>query len=253
MLHTIAKNRIQAGLIHLLISAAIALTIIFAAIWIWYPGNFIHATGAKKIFIMIVAIDVCLGPFLTIIIFNKKKKELARDLAIIFILQIAALTYGIYTVAAARPVYAVFAVDRFELVQANEISVKNLNLAINKRFKSLPLFKPQWISALLPEDIEESNDLLFGAIDTGSDLAQQPRYYHDYSKSVDEIIRRAKPLEELRVFNNENIKLLDQLISQYPNTERYAFLPMTAKTQHLTVIIDKSDGSAIETVLLQPW
>lgn len=253
MLHTIAKNRIQAFLIHLIFSALIAFTLILAAILIWYPGHFINVTGARKIFLMVIGIDVCLGPFLTLIVFNKKKPELPRDLAIIFAFQIAALIYGMYTVTVARPVYIAFAVDRFELVQANEITNENLDKATSKRFKTLPFFKPQWVSALLPENITEKNDLLFEAVDTGADLAQSPRYYHDYAKSVDEIIRRAQPLETLRSLNSEKMVRVDELIAKYPNAERYGYLPMTARTQHLSVIIDKLDGSPVETSLLEPW
>jgi len=54
---------------------------------------------------------VCLGPLLTLAVFDPKKKELKRDLSIILLIQLSALFYGIYTVSVARPAYIVFAVD----------------------------------------------------------------------------------------------------------------------------------------------
>lgn len=253
MLHKIADNRFHAFLIHLLLSALIAITIILAAILVWYPSDLINVTGAKKIFLMVIGIDVCIGPILTLVVFNKKKKELSRDLAIIFAIQICALVYGMYTVTVARPVYIVFAVDRFELVQANDINKKSLKKVSIDKFKTLPLFKPQWVTALLPDDDEERNDILFNAIDTDADLAQLPQYYHDYSKSVDEIIKRAKPLNELKALNADQTDLVESLIKKYPDQDRYGFLPMSARKMDLSVIIDRHNGKPIETNLLQPW
>lgn len=252
MLHNIAKNRIHAFLIHLLFSALIACSVVLAAILIWYPGPLIDATGAKKIFLMVIGLDVCIGPILTLIIFNKKKKELARDLHVIFIIQVCALVYGIYTLTVARPVYLAFAVDRFEIVQANEITSESLTDVTNKRFKKLPRYKAQWIAALLPEDPEERNDILFNAIDNNADLAQLPKYYHDYSKAVDEIKKRAKPIENLQEHNKDKAKRIQKLIEKYPS-QKYGFLPMSGKISDLSIIVDLKTGEPIETIALKPW
>jgi len=60
---------------------------------------------------LVLIVDVCLGPLLTLAVFDPKKKELKRDLSIILLIQLSALFYGIYTVSVARPAYIVFAVD----------------------------------------------------------------------------------------------------------------------------------------------
>ena len=253
MLQNFAQTRFNAFLIHLAFSALVAFTIILAAILIWYPDYFLDLTGAKKIFLMIIGIDVCIGPILTFIVFNKAKKGLGRDLSIIFLIQLSALAYGMYTITIARPVYIVFAVDRFELVQANEITKKNLNAASEKKFRSMPLFSPKWVGAILPTDKKEKEDLLFGSIDAGVDLAQLPKYYKDYSASIDAIKNRAVSLTQLVKFNNDKERETSDLIKRFPDEKKYGYLPLSGKKASLTVIIDKGTGQPIEISRLNPW
>jgi len=255
MLQKLANTRLHAFLIHLSLSALIAFTVILAAVLIWYPDYLIDATGAKKIFWMIIGIDVCIGPILTFVVFDKEKgdKKLSRDLASIFAVQVIALVYGMYTVTVARPVYMVYAVDRFELVQANEISSQNLNNATQEEFKKLPWLSPQWVSALMPDDTEEQNDILFNAIDTGADLAQLPKYYADYSFSVGEIIKRALPLKELIDKNKDKSSEVKALLEKYPDESKFGFLPMSARKQHLSVVVNLNTGQPIEISALSPW
>ena len=253
MIHNFAQTRLSAFFIHLVFSALIAFTVILAAILVWYPDYFLDVTGAKKIFLMIVGIDVCIGPILTLIVFNKKKKELGRDLTIIFLIQLCALVYGMYTVTMARPVYIVFAVDRFELVQANEISKNNLLDASQEKFRKLPWLSAEWISALRPSNPKEKEELLFTSMETGDDLAQLPKFYSDYAASVDEIRKRLIPLAQLAEFNPDKMNIVTNLTQRFNDKNRYGYLPLSGKKASLTVIIDIETGKPVEISNLEPW
>ena len=253
MLQNFAQTRFSAFLLHLVFSALIAFTVILAAVLVWYPDYLLDLTGAKKIFLMIVAVDVCIGPILTFIVFNKKKKELGRDLYIIFFIQICALVYGIYTVATARPVYIVFSVDRFELVQANDISKQNLKNATIKEFKKLPLLSPKWVGTIRPTDKQEKEDLLFSASSGGYDIAQLPKFYSDLSDSADEIKKRSVPLKVLEQFNQDNKNKVKNLLKRFPDENKYGYLPLAGKKASLTAIIDGETGKVIEIINLNPW
>ena len=50
-----------------------------------------------------------------------RKKSLKMDLAVIIIIQLSALFYGIYSIFEGRPAWLAYNVDRFELVRNNEI------------------------------------------------------------------------------------------------------------------------------------
>lgn len=132
------NTRLKAFLYHLLGSTIIAFFVIGLVFFVWYPSPLHSATGVTAIFLLLLIVDVVLGPLLTLLVFKPGKKSLAFDLSVIILLQLSALTYGLYTVAEGRPAWLVFSVDRFELVRVNEIDNRNLANA-------LPEYqKPAW-------------------------------------------------------------------------------------------------------------
>lgn len=248
------NNRYSASLIHLTGSALVALLVIAIVFGVWYPGVLADATGVTKIFFLVLIVDVCLGPLLTLIVFNVEKRELRRDLLIILIFQLAALFYGIYTVGVVRPVYIVFAIDRFELVYASDVTPEKLQHISNDEFKSVPWLGPKWVSAQLPDDVDERNKLLFSAASGGDDLAQTPRYYMPYDSSREEVIKRSLPLKKLRQYNLSNLDGYNKLIDRYSSDfSNYAYLPLKTDTMNLVVIIEKSTADVMEMVELKPW
>lgn len=248
------ENRFQAFLVHLLCSALVALLVLVLVFVIWYPGLIAPATGVDEIFYIVLGVDVCLGPLLTLVIFNPKKKELRRDLLIICTVQIAALLYGIYTVGVVRPVYVVFEVDRFQIIYANDLDEDSLAEASRDEYKSIPWFGPKWITSITPGDIEERNELLFSVIDGGDDLAKLPRYYAPYIESKQEIIEKANPLIALKDFNLTKPDKYEELIGRYSSESAHVgFLPLKGFVLDLVVVVDKTSAEVLELVDLRPW
>ena len=183
-------SRYQAFLYHLLLSLLFAGGVLLFAKLAWYPGDLVFASGAVKIFFLVLLVDACFGPLITLLTYNLKKgfKELNRDFLFIVLLQVCALAYGFYTLAGGRPVYYVFAVDRFELVQANEIPHSFLKEA--KEFGpygDLPWWRVKWVYAELPKDNDARTDILFKQIENGVDLAQTPKYFQSLDQGRDAI------------------------------------------------------------------
>jgi hypothetical protein len=111
-------KRIRAAAIHLLVSVSIAASLFFAFWFVWYPYPLFHAVGGLDIFLILLAVDVTLGPLLTFVVFDTNKRTLKFDLSVIALFQLAALLYGVYTLYIGRPVYAAALGHRFDLVQA---------------------------------------------------------------------------------------------------------------------------------------
>jgi len=248
------KNRFYAFLIHLAGSVLIGVLVVAIVFFIWYPNTLATATGVTEIFLLVLMVDVCLGPLLTLVVFNVDKKELRRDLFIILLLQVGALFYGIYTVGVVRPVYVVFAVDRFELVYANELTEEKLALASRDEYKSVSLLGPKWVAARLPEDVKAYNNLLFTAVDGGDDLAQIPQYYLPYTELRDKVVEKSHSLEALKQFNAQNLDGYNTIISRYsPDLSSYGYLPLQANAMDLVVVIDRSTAEVLEIIELKPW
>ena len=135
------RDRLRAGAVHFLISAIVA---VFAALFVfvfWYPDPYRELSGGRELFLILVSVDVILGPLITLAIFNRAKSwpVLRGDLICIGLLQIAALGYGMWTAFVARPVHLVFEIDRFRVVHAIEVP-RELLAQAPPGLRALPAF-----------------------------------------------------------------------------------------------------------------
>src|SRR5688572_10458424 len=113
-------SRWRASGIHLLISVFIAAAGLALMLAAWYPGPLFQAAGGNELLFILVGVDVVIGPLITLAVFMAKKRGMRFDLAVIGTLQVAALLYGGWVVAASRPAFIVFVNDRFEVASALE-------------------------------------------------------------------------------------------------------------------------------------
>src|SRR5438128_797488 len=143
-------NRWKAAAIHLGLSVLIAATVVTVMLLVWYPPPYFDTMGGTGLLKILVGVDVTLGPLLTLIIFDPRKKGLRFDLSVIAALQLGALIYGVWIMFEARPVYAAFAVDRFDVVSANQLEQEDLDAAA-PQYRELPLAGPRLVGIRLPD------------------------------------------------------------------------------------------------------
>src|SRR5215218_9788376 len=108
-------TRWQAAPVHLVISAIIAVLVFATMLLLWYPRPYFTVAGGFTLMLLLIGVDVVIGPLLTLVVFDPRKKSLKFDLAVIVVLQLAALIYGVWIMFSARPVFVAFAGDRFEV------------------------------------------------------------------------------------------------------------------------------------------
>ena len=113
----------------------------------WYPYPYRELSGGRELFTLVVAVDVVLGPLITLVIFNaaKTRRHLLMDFSVIGLLQVAALAYGLWTVFVARPVHLVFEYNRMAVVHAVDIEPSTLTQA-PPGFQQLPVGGPTLLS-----------------------------------------------------------------------------------------------------------
>lgn len=233
---------------HLLGSVFIVLLTLFLVFKVWYPAPFDEAVGVTRIFLLLVMVDVLLGPLLTFVIYKKGKKTLIFDMAVIVILQFAALSYGLWTVAEGRPAWVVFNVDRFDLVRALDIDNRRLQEA-RPQYQIAPWWGPQWVGAAAPEDAEQNSTLLFESVLGGSDIAQQPNLYRPLKDMASAWRGRAHDLAELGQYNSP--EQVGEILARWPAAD--AWLPLMAGAKPMTVLVDKRTSSIVAVVDLAPW
>ena len=117
------KRRLRASTVHLGISLCIAALAAALVFGLWYPYPYGEISGGRELFLLVVAVDVVMGPLITLAIFNstKPRRELIMDFTVVGALQLAALGYGLWTVFAARPVHLVFEYSRMSVVHAIDV------------------------------------------------------------------------------------------------------------------------------------
>lgn len=247
-------TRWKASALHLCISTLVILTLGTALSLTWYPPTYAWAMGGLGLIAILAGVDITLGPLLTLIVWNVKKPSLRFDMAVIVALQLAGLSYGLYTITQARPVYVVFAYDRFDLVSAADLPEAALEKASLAEFKTLPLTGPKIIAAQRPAEREARNQLLFTALAGGADLAQTPQYYVPYQELTGEILQKAKPLTTLMRRNTQGREKLERFLTSHKlDQAKVKFLPLRAKAHDQTVLLDAATGEILEIMNLDPW
>jgi hypothetical protein len=233
------KDRLQASGIHLAISLAIALMAALLVFELWYPYPYRDMSGGRELFLIVVAVDVILGPLITLAVFNRAKPwaELRRDLVIVVLIQFGALGYGLWTVFAARPVHMVFEYDRFRVVHAVDIPTELLHRAPHD-IVALPLTGPTLLSLRPFRDANEKMEATMAALE-GLSLSARPDLWQPYASAKSEIWQASKPVSELKVRFASQAAAIDAIIiNSGHKPESLVYLPMVGRKSFWTVLLD---------------
>lgn len=231
------RRRARAAGIHLMLSAAVAGLAAVLVFGLWYPGAYRHFAGGRDLFLLVTSVDVIIGPLLTFAVFNvaKPRTELRRDLAIVGVLQLAALVYGLHTVYQARPIAMVFEVDRFQLVTASNISLEDLPTAA-PAYRTLPVTGPQLLGARQPREGREHNDALFKSVD-GVDVGRRPLFWQPYEQSVPDALAKSRPIKLLLDrYPTRAVDLRARLADMHGDESTSRFLPVVARGDWAAVL-----------------
>ena len=187
-------GRLKPAAIHLSASAAVAALAAVLIFRVWYPSPFHQMAGGLSLFMLLVSVDVVLGPALTFVAAGpaKPRAEFRRDLAVIIALQAAGFAYGIYTIALARPVYESFEVDRFRIVTAADIEADEL-LKAPPGLRELPWRGPRVIAAVPPQDAREQLKATELAL-AGIELSMVPSNWRPFAEESQRAWSRARPV-----------------------------------------------------------
>jgi len=239
------QDKLKAFAIHLAISLILVLSTYVVIHFLWYPAPLFKATDAGKILVMILIVDLILGPLLTLVVYKKHKKTLKMDLTIIALIQLSALSYGLYSVYEARPVFIAYVVDRFDLVRANDI------LEVDEQIHHLPKLGPEYTYVDLMElNATEKLDSILDETTYNISPAQRPKFYNNFELAKPLIIEKSQNLILLNDYNSSTE--VKKILQKYPKAD--SFLPLKANAVDMTALIDKKhNGNVIAVVDLRPW
>lgn len=214
---------------HFLITLTLAVLVGVLVFWLWYPKPFRDMTGGLGLYQLILGVDIVCGPLLTLILASPKKthKAMLVDISMIASIQLAALAYGLYTVAIARPVALVAEIDRFRIVSLNELYTQDKAKALPD-YQQTPLWGIQYTGVMKATTAEAANKDLNLSLQ-GIEMGMRPDIWQPYDKMKGSLKNHLKPLSALKGLTLNDEKNLTKAIKETnKQKQQLSYLPIVA-------------------------
>lgn len=249
------RSRLRAAAIHLALSVAVAALAGLLVFALWYPYPYREISGGRELFRLVVAVDVVIGPLITFAVFNRRKPdaELKRDLAMVGVLQLAALCYGLWTVHLARPVHMVFEYDRFRVVHQVDIPAE-LHAKAPAGIDVAPWDGPTVIALRQFASAQENYDMTMQALG-GVQLSARPELWRPYETERKQVLLAAHPIAALVKKLPQHAAQIEAAVRKTGKPEsQVVFLPLVARKEMAwTVLLDASTAAILDYLPLDPY
>lgn len=243
-------TRWKASGFHLLIGAAIVAGVLLALFRSWYPpALWPLASMDRSIGLLLISV-VLAGPLFIVLVYRPGKPGLRVDMTVIVLIQLLAFGYALMMLSRIRPVFMVAAVDRLQIVLANDIDRADLAEA-RLRESDLSWTGPTLVGLNMPSG--SAALLLSGA--TGNDYPMQPVFYAPYTASAGGLLQRARPIDTLlaRSSGRYRVRIEHAIAHLGRPTSSLRFLPVTSRLGSATMLIDARDATPLLSVRVDPW
>lgn len=237
------RDRLQASALHFSLSVLVAALAALLVFVLWFPYPYREISGGRELFVLMVTVDIIMGPMITLAIFDVRKPwtELRRDLLIVVLMQLSALGYGLWTVAMARPVHMVFEIDRFRIVHAIEIPDEML-ASTPAGINALPYTGPTLLGLRPFKDSKESMDATVAALQ-GVSLSSRPDLWQSYDASRKDVLSVAKPVAQLKQRFPAQVAAIDAaLVERGASADAAEYLSLAGRKSFWTVLVDGRNG-----------
>lgn len=248
------KERLRVGGIHFCISLGVACLAGALVFLVWYPYPYREISGGRELFLLVVAVDVVIGPLITFAIFSSRKsrRALALDFAVIGLLQLAALGYGLWTVAVARPVHLVFEFDRFRVVHAVDIDPERLQLA-PEALRARPWSGPTLLGLRRFRSPDEQMKSTLAALQ-GASLSADPNLWQPYEASRGDVLKMARPVAQLKQQFKDRAGDIDAALKAAGrDAATTSYLPLLGRKSFWTAFVDPATAQVVGFMPLDPY
>ena len=245
-------SKSRAALTHLwptlLVLGVLAGLVLFA----WYPYPFWQFGESGKFALLLILIAGFTGPFLTWLVYSKGKRGLILDLWVIAVIQLAAITWGTFSLYQNRPFFMVYAMDRFEVLSERDV---DLTRVTEPKFLDKPFVGPILLYADLPSDPAAYQKFLQEVMfEDQPDLQGRPEFWSLYTERQQLVLQKSKSLEALLKARPDSTDEIDKLVKDNGgDIHQLMFVPAMLKNGEFAVILDALSGEVIDTLMIDPW
>ena len=184
---------------------------------------------------------------LTLLLFRPGKPGLLFDVSFILIVQITAFVYGTAIIFQERPYFAVFAVDRFQVLATRDFDMSEVD---HESVGEKPFAGPQLVVAELPDDPAAFQRLLEEVLFEGKpDIDRRPEYWKAYEDGSAEVLARSNPLSELAEARPDARSAIQALSA---NGAGLVYVPLVGTDRDFAFVMD-SDANPVGVIDVDPW
>lgn len=245
-------RRMKAALLHFggsALMAALSGALVFG---IWYPMPYWVLAGGQDLLVLMLSVDLVLGPLLTLVVANPKKttRHLAADIAVIAAVQLAGLLYGLHAIWEVRPVAMMAESELLRVVIAADID--------DKDWADMPEGRGRWsfsrpvLMGLRPPRNEAEHRERTHWIAQARMPGSRPGYWQPYAQSRSDVLSWARPLDRLEAgLNDAQRQHLHKVVAA---TGRQAaqlrVMPVLARDKGWWALVDAQTADVIDFVRL---
>lgn len=241
-------DRLRAAGLHLALSVAAVSLLAALMLWLWYPPAYFKADGGWRVLRIIVLVDVVIGPLLTLIVFNRAKPELRRDLAVIALIQLAAFIYGAATMYLYRPAFVTVAGNAAFTVNWRDLAAAGGDLSGAKALAATAP-APVLVDLRLPPTAAE-RAALWTAFSRGgrAPTHEAHRYIALTPARLDAILTSADEMVKLAKGDAGIAAELAKVHAAHPDKApaSLGFLPVTCRFDVVVLVFDRKSGRIID-------
>jgi hypothetical protein len=197
------KFRLKALGLHLLASATV-LTLVLGSLYFgWYRWPGWYLTEVTEVVMVMIGVDIVLGPLLTFVVAGttKPRSVLKRDIAVIVSVQLCALIYGATSLWNGRPLYYAFSPPVIQLVQAYDISADDAAIGRTQNPEFAPHWYslPRWTWATLPQDVLDRDKINHVSV-AEDDPISLPKYFKPWDQGLPSLRSQLRKIDKVAYF-----------------------------------------------------
>jgi len=237
---------------NLYISQAIIFVFLVFAYLVWFPHSFAKLGGFNKTALMLIFVDLVLGPLLVFIVYREGKKYLTFDINVLLGIQLFAFAFGAYSLFLKHPAYAVFSGDQFTLTNVSHIHPQQHWL---EQFKTSFFSSPQLVVTKAPQNNKKRNDLIFSILlESAPDIDKRPEYFESFIENIDAVFSKSIPINLLFQDSKAREKL-DQFLKKHDKQANdYAYFPLSGNSKKDMIwVFDRSTAKPVGIIDSNPW
>ncbi len=245
--HHKIRNRYSAAGLHFLFSLSIFSLLVGILLQFWYPNPYFSASGGWQGLRLVAAIDLVLGPLITLVIFNttKSRRELTMDIGIVVLLQVSALLWGIKAIYEQRPVAVVFLDTSFYTVPATAITSQGIDLEVLEQFGDE---RPVFVYAQKPDSGPDLQRFQKAIEIDQIPPHEQAWLYRPLAEHFEEVRGSTLDVEEIMNSNPDMKADIEHVLAGLQaNLNDLLFLALTSRYRNVLLIFNK-EGALVGTV-----